>query len=84
VTAVPICLANQCAAAEPVELAADEDVLAAMYVRMWSLASGRRLPSGTEPGQLSVEELIDFWADDISPAPGRHVARDASTAGDAR
>ena len=83
-TAVPICLAGPCAAAGPAEPAADEDVLAAMYVRMWSLASGRRLPPGSEPAQLSVEELIAFWADDISPAPGRHAAPDASTAGDAR
>lgn len=80
----PICLASPCAAAEPADLAADDDVLAAMYVRMWSLASGRRLPSDTEPGQLSVEELIAFWADDLSPTPGRHAARDASTAGAAR
>jgi hypothetical protein len=83
VTALPIYLAAPCADARSADETAD-DVLAAMYVRMWSLASGRRLPSGTAPGQLSAEELIDFWADDLSPAPGRHAASDARPAGDDR
>lgn len=52
--------------------ASDDDLLAAMYVRMWSLASGRRLRSDVRPDQLTEEELIAFWADDLSPAYGRH------------
>jgi len=63
---------------------ADEDTLAAMYIRMWSLATGRRLEPGVRPEELPVSELVDFWADDLSPAPGRHAAPDAGTAEDAR
>lgn len=55
---------------------AGDDILAAMYVRMWSLASGRRLRSDVRPDQLSEEELITFWADDLSPAYGRHSHAD--------
>jgi len=40
---------------------------------MWSLASGRRLRPGVRPDELSAEELIDFWADDLAPAAGRHA-----------
>ncbi len=82
-SAFPISLAAVCTDERAAEGTADE-VLAAMYVRMWSLASGRRLPPGTTPGQLSAEELITFWADDLSPVPGRHAAPDARPAGDAR
>jgi hypothetical protein len=57
---------------------ADEQ-LARILVLMWSLASGRRLPSGVRPDELSAEELIDFWADDLAPATGRH-ARGAARA----
>jgi class 3 adenylate cyclase len=52
----------------------DDDFLAAILVRMWALASGRPLPRNVRPGQLSTEELIAFWADDLSPAAGRHAA----------
>jgi hypothetical protein len=40
---------------------------------MWSLASGRRLRSGARPDELTAEELIDFWADDLAPVAGRHA-----------
>jgi hypothetical protein len=83
VTVLPIYLAAPCADARPADETAD-DVLAAMYVRMWSLASGRRLPSGAKPWQLSAEELIAFWSDDLSPASGRHAAPGGRRAGDAR
>lgn len=53
---------------------ADEQQLADTLVRMWSLASGRRLRSGTRPDQLREEELIAFWADDLTPPSGRHAA----------
>ena len=52
----------------------DDDFMAAILVRMWALASGRPLPRDVRPEQLSAEELIAFWADDLSPAAGRHAA----------
>jgi hypothetical protein len=54
---------------------ADDDLLAAIFVRMWALASGRPLPRNVRPDELSEEELIAFWADDRSRAAGRHAAR---------
>jgi hypothetical protein len=55
------------------DTAADE-TLAATLISMWELASGRRLPRHVPPNQLSTEELIAFWADDLSRAVGRHAA----------
>lgn len=54
----------------------DEQQLADTLVRMWSLASGRRLRPGIRPDQLSEDELIEFWADDFTPPSGRHAAAD--------
>lgn len=51
---------------------ADEQ-LARILVLMWSLASGRWLRPGVRPDELSAEELIDFWADDLDPVAGRHA-----------
>jgi hypothetical protein len=51
---------------------------------MWALASGRALPRNVRPDQLSEEELIGFWADDLSPAAGRHAARIPVMAGGRR
>jgi hypothetical protein len=67
----------------PAAQTADDDTLAAMYVRMWSLATGRRLPPGVQPDQPSADELIAFW-DDVFPVSGRHAAPDAGPAGEAR
>jgi hypothetical protein len=53
----------------------DDELLAAIFVRMWALASGRTLPRNVRPDELSEEELIAFWADDLSRAAGRHAAR---------
>ena len=52
----------------------DEDVLADILICMWALASGRFLSRGVRPDQLSEDELINFWADDFTPAVGRHAA----------
>lgn len=49
-----------------------DDILAAVLIRMWSLASGRTLRRDVRPDQLTEQELISFWADDMTPAPGRH------------
>ena len=51
----------------------DDDLLAALLIRMWTLASGRSLRRDIPPGQLSEQELISFWADDMRPPAGRHV-----------
>jgi hypothetical protein len=50
-----------------------DEFLAAVLVRMWALASGRVLRRDVPPDQLSAEELIDFWADDMTPPSGRHT-----------
>ena len=69
------------AAARAVE---DEDgVLAAVLIRMWSLASGRILRSDVPPDQLTEDELIRFWADDMAPGAGRHAARQPVATGEA-
>lgn len=56
------------------EESAGDDELAALYVRMWSLASGRRLRPGVRPDQLTEGELIAFWADDMTSRSGRHAS----------
>lgn len=54
--------------------AGDDGFLAALYMRMWALASGRPLPRDVPPGELTEEELVSFWADDFRPTTGRHAA----------
>jgi hypothetical protein len=63
--------------ARPVPQTADDDTMVAMYVRMWSLATGRRLKPGVRLDQLTAEELIDFWAEDFTQVTGRHAAPEA-------
>lgn len=58
---------------------ADDTLLAAMYIRMWSAISGRSLPRGIPPCQLTLDTLIWFWADDY--CTGRHAAPEAVPAG---
>jgi hypothetical protein len=53
----------------------DDDHLAAMYICMRSLASGRWLRDDVPPQQLSEDELIAFWADDLEPPSGRRAIR---------
>lgn len=59
--------------------ATDDDTLASMYLAMWALATGRRLRPGVKPGHLCADDLIEFWAEDLRPASGRHAARDAGS-----
>lgn len=51
---------------EPGTAAADraDDLLAAILITNWTLATGRTLPAGISPRSLSEEDLISFWADD--------------------
>jgi hypothetical protein len=58
------------------EIDGDDGELAALFIRMWSLASGRAVPRDVPPDQLTEEELIGFWADDFSRPGGRHAAHD--------
>ena len=51
----------------------DDEVLAAILIRMWALASGRTLRRDVPPSRLSEEELIAFWADDMTEPAGRHA-----------
>jgi hypothetical protein len=51
----------------------DDEFLAAILIRMWVLASGRTLRRDVPPDQLSTEELIAFWADDMTLGTGRHA-----------
>ena len=63
----------------------DDEFLAGLLIRMWALASGRTLRSDVRPEQLGREELIRFWADDLTPASGRHAdAAVGETAGETR
>jgi hypothetical protein len=50
-----------------------DEFLAALLIRMWALASGRTLRRDVPPDQLSADELIAFWADDMTPKAGRHA-----------
>ena len=51
---------------EPGAEAADraDDLLAAILITNWTLATGRTLPVGISPRSLSEEDLISFWTDD--------------------
>jgi hypothetical protein len=62
----------------------DDEFMAGLLIRMWALASGRTLRSDIRPEQLSGEELIRFWADDLTPPPGRHAGPAAGTVRAAR
>jgi hypothetical protein len=42
----------------------DDELLAFLYICMWELASGRSLPRDVPIGDLSEDELIEFWADE--------------------
>ena len=51
----------------------DDEILGAVLIRMWALASGRTLRRDVSTDELSVEELIAFWADDLTPPTGQHA-----------
>ena len=62
----------------------DDEFMATLLIRMWALASGRTLRSDVRPDQLSSEELIRFWADDLISPAGRHAGPAAGPARTAR
>lgn len=42
----------------------DDELLAFLLISTWSLLTGRTLRDAP-PGDLTAEELIEFWADDF-------------------
>lgn len=56
----------------------DDELLAELLIRMWTLASGRSLPRDVPVTELGVDELMTFWADDMSPPTGRHSNQEIS------
>jgi hypothetical protein len=69
----------------PAEDSGDDEYTAGLLIRMWALVSGRILRSDIRPEQLSSEELIAFWADDLTTAAsGRHAGPDAGLTREAR
>ena len=62
----------------------DDEYMAGLLIRMWALASGRALRADIRPEQLSSEELIRFWADDLTAPSGRHAGPAAGRTGAAR
>lgn len=91
--ALPACLAGSAAAspppqdshhaARPGSQTADDEILAAKYVCMRSIATGRKLRPGVRLAQLDVAGLVEFW-DSIPSVTGRHAAPDFGATGEAR
>ena len=59
----------------------DDEFMAGLLIRMWALASGRTLRADVRPEELSSEELIRFWADDLTVGCGRHAGLVAGGSG---
>jgi hypothetical protein len=55
----------------------DDELLALLLIDTWTLTTGKMLRRDVSPQELTDEELIAFWSDDLDPA--RHRGRlDAS------
>jgi hypothetical protein len=47
-----------------------DELIAQLLIHTWMLTTGKTLPYGILPGDLTEEDLIDFWADEqMQPAP---------------
>lgn len=68
----------------PARHSLDDEFAAQLLIRMWVLASGRTLRRDVRPEELSEDELICFWADDLVSSAGRHAGADAGLTGAAR
>jgi hypothetical protein len=55
--------------AKPVDWGNEDELLARVLITSWTLVSGRTLRGGISPHNLSAEELINFWADDLIAIP---------------
>lgn len=44
---------------------AEQDLLARTLITTWALATGRTMRAGVPPGELTEDELIEFWADPL-------------------
>jgi hypothetical protein len=75
-------MTDLCVAAAAAGPRSDDELLAFLLISTWSLLTGRTLRDAA-PADLTSEELIEFWADDVPeggraadgrcgrPAPGR-------------
>lgn len=43
----------------------DDEIIGHLLIDTWSLITGRVLRSDVPPQELSADELIEFWADDL-------------------
>jgi hypothetical protein len=43
----------------------DDELLAFLLISTWMVRTGRRLRAVPDPADLSREELIEFWSDDV-------------------
>ena len=68
--ALPASLTGTAAAGH---ITSEDELLAFLLVKTWTLATGRVLRSDVPPSQLSEDELIAFWADDHIDSPGSGV-----------
>jgi hypothetical protein len=68
---------------EAVDRADGDDLLARVLITNWTLATGRTLPAGVAPQLLTEDELISFWADDLTANAGGGVSG-PDTVADAR
>lgn len=41
-----------------------DEFVARLLIDIWTLATGKTLRCDVPPGELTAEELIDFWSDD--------------------
>jgi hypothetical protein len=62
-----------------------DEFVARLLIDIWTLATGRTLRCDVPPHELTTEELIDFWADDLLDAEAtvpriRHGLREAQRA----
>jgi hypothetical protein len=49
----------------------DDEIIGHLLIDTWTLITGRVLRSDVPPQELSADELIEFWADDLLLECGR-------------
>ena len=50
----------------PFILLSDDELIARLLIHTWTLTTGKTLRGDVPPHELTEEELIDFWSDDVS------------------
>ena len=46
-------------------LLSDDELIARLLIHTWTLTTGKTLRSDVPPHELSEDELIGFWSDDL-------------------